>query len=192
MTTYITPTERAVAYGIKADADWNVLVNDIKNHEERISAIESMGGTVVVSSNIPLGGILIWSGAVVNIPSGWSLCDGGTVNGYVTPDLRDRFVIGAGNNYAVGKTGGATTHTHEGGSLSSSGAHTHTFSGTTGGPSDNRAAISGSLSVATSSHTHTFSGTTGSSGSHTHSTETTGSASSLPPYYALAFIMRTS
>ncbi len=40
--------------------------------------------------------IVLWSGAVVDIPAGWALCDGN--NG--TPDLRDRFVIGAGGTWA--------------------------------------------------------------------------------------------
>ena len=51
---------------------------------------------------VPKGGIIIWSGSVNDIPAGWVLCDGS--NG--TPDLRDRFVLGAGNNYTVGATGG--------------------------------------------------------------------------------------
>ena len=44
-----------------------------------------------VSGNVPVGGIIMWSGAVVTIPSSWALCDGG--NG--TPDLRDKFIVGA-------------------------------------------------------------------------------------------------
>ena len=52
-------------------------------------------------------------GAVGSIPSGWYLCNG--QNG--TPDLRDSFILGAGNTYAVGATGGSTdaivvSHTH--------------------------------------------------------------------------------
>ena len=54
---------------------------------------------------IPSGLICMWSGAIANIPSGWHLCDG-TNN---TPDLRDRFIVGAGNSYNVGATGGANS-----------------------------------------------------------------------------------
>lgn len=54
------------------------------------------------------GMIMIWSGAIVDIPSGWHLCDGD--NG--TPDLRDKFVAGAGDTYAVGDSGGTVDHTH--------------------------------------------------------------------------------
>lgn len=56
-------------------------------------------------SHIPVGVITMWSGASNNLPGGWALCDGG--NG--TPNLRDRFIVGAGNAYGVGATGGAAT-----------------------------------------------------------------------------------
>jgi len=51
---------------------------------------------------------MLWSGAVVDIPTGWVLCDGN--NG--TPDLRDKFVVGAGNSYNPGDTGGSGSHIH--------------------------------------------------------------------------------
>lgn len=53
--------------------------------------------------NLPSGVIMMWSGTTSDIPDGWVLCDGN--NG--TPDLRDRFVPGAGGQYASGDTGGA-------------------------------------------------------------------------------------
>jgi microcystin-dependent protein len=108
-----------------------------------------------VASGIPAGIISMWSGSIASIPTGWALCDG--TGG--APDLRDRFVVGAGSTYAVGATGGANTvtldttqipsHTHTGsGSTAATDlAHTHTGSGT-----------SGSTDLA---HTHTGSGNTG-------------------------------
>jgi len=51
---------------------------------------------------IPPGGIIMWSGGIASIPAGWALCNG--QNG--TPDLRDRFVVGAGGSYGVGERGG--------------------------------------------------------------------------------------
>ena len=54
------------------------------------------------SPAIPSGGIILWSGSTGSVPSGWYLCDG--TNG--TPDLRNSFIVGAGNTYAVGATGG--------------------------------------------------------------------------------------
>ena len=53
---------------------------------------------------LPAGVIVMWSGAATNVPPGWCLCDGG--NG--TPDLRDRFVVGAGRAYGVNATGGSS------------------------------------------------------------------------------------
>lgn len=49
----------------------------------------------------------MWSGASDAVPDGWALCNGENN----TPDLRDRFVLGAGNEYEVGATGGEATHT---------------------------------------------------------------------------------
>lgn len=97
-------------------------------------------------SSIPPGIITMWSGSSDAIPDGWHLCDG--TNG--TPDLRDRFVLGTGNSYAVGATGGNATVTLNVNNLPS---HNHNFSGT--------AASAGS-------HTHSHSLSAASSGSHTH------------------------
>ena len=55
---------------------------------------------------IPSGVIVMWSGSIANIPAGWALCDG--TNG--TPNLRDRFIVGAGNTYNPGDTGGEAFH----------------------------------------------------------------------------------
>ena len=57
---------------------------------------------------VPKGGIIEWAGAIVDIPTGYQLCDG--TNG--TPDLRDQFIVGAGSTYVPGATGGTLTHTH--------------------------------------------------------------------------------
>lgn len=88
----------------------------------------------------PSGGIIIWSGSAAAIPSGWLLCNG--TSG--TPDLRDRFVVGAGSTYAVGATGGQN-------SITSVPAHTHSVSGSTS---------------TTGAHSHN--GTTANSGNHGH------------------------
>lgn len=55
----------------------------------------------------PVGMITMWSGAINAIPDGWALCNG--QNG--TPNLLDRFIVGAGDSYTVGATGGENTHT---------------------------------------------------------------------------------
>lgn len=70
------------------------------------------------TSVFPVGMITLWSGSIGSIPAGWALCDG--TSG--TPDLRDRFVVGAGNTYAVGASGGANSVTP---TASNAGAHDH-------------------------------------------------------------------
>lgn len=66
----------------------------------------------------PVGGIIMWSGASTAIPQYWVLCNGATVNKsdgsgtIVAPDLRNRFIVGAGDAYTVAQTGGSTSHTH--------------------------------------------------------------------------------
>ena len=149
------------------------------------------------TSLVPAGVILLWSGSIASIPSGWNLCDG--TNG--TPDLRNRFVVAAGDTYAVGATGGADSvtldasqmpaHTHTfSGSTNTTGAHTHTVAaGNSSGGSNiitTGNARSNDTSYTTSSagdHSHTFSGTTASTGGG-------GSHENRPPYYALAYIQK--
>jgi len=61
--------------------------------------------TTAAGTTVPTGAIIMWSGSIGSIPAGYVLCNGS--NG--TPDLRDRFVVGSGNTYAVGNTGGFTS-----------------------------------------------------------------------------------
>jgi microcystin-dependent protein len=143
---------------------------------------------------IPTGGIIIWSGAANAIPSGWLLCNGS--NG--TPDLRNRFVVGAGSTYAVAATGGSAdsivvSHTHTA-STNTTGAHTHAsatggvFLTTAGGE-----IMAGGFDVPFN-RTST-NATTASAGDHSHtvtvdSTGSSGTNANLPPYYALCYIMK--
>lgn len=64
--------------------------------------------TLSLQPDLPIGSIVPWSGSIGSIPSGWSLCDG--TNG--TPDLRDRFMVGSGDTYTPGETGGSSAHNH--------------------------------------------------------------------------------
>lgn len=151
-----------------------------------------------VSTEIPRGGIIMWSGAIANIPSGWLLCDG--TNG--TPDLRTRFVRGAAAGVDPGGTGGSATggshvlvaseipaHDH-----GSAGAHTHTLvinADTVNLPFSNFTYLSGQLyygsitgegaTFSNGVHTHA---SVGSNGGHTH-------GGNEPPYYDIAYIMKT-
>ena len=145
--------------------------NPAANITGTLPAIDGSNLTGIVS--IPAGMIMIWSGAANAIPSGFTLCDGNNS----TPDLRDRFVVGAQNSYSVGNTGGAT-----------SGSDTvnisFSVSGTTGGPSTTGAAGGFQTSIgARENHTHSFSGSGSDSDTVTIAT--------LPPYYALCYVMKT-
>ena len=62
----------------------------------------------IAAGGIPAGVICMWSGTVATVPGGWALCNG--ANG--TPNLCDRFIVGAGSAYAPKATGGANTHAH--------------------------------------------------------------------------------
>jgi len=143
-------------------------------------------------------------------PSGWAFCDGS--NG--TPDLRSRFIVGAGSTYSSGNTGGADTVTlttsqmpqHNHGIDLNTQNHTLTGSITNISQSFSvSGSASGTFSKFSSSgqHTPTTNDAGGCdgvnfNGTHAHhvigSTQNTGSGSSVenrPPYYALAFIMKT-
>jgi microcystin-dependent protein len=143
---------------------------------------------------IPTGGILLWSGSIGSIPAGYVLCNGN--NG--TPDLRDRFIVGAGSTYAVDATGGSAdsilpTHTHGATSTSTvtDPGHLHQnfvqFVGASSG---------GSRAVPETSGTayNTSSASTGITVATTTTNANAGVSATngnLPPYYALCYIMKT-
>lgn len=109
--------------------------------------------SVDLSSALPRGVIVMWSGPADQIPYGWALRDGRTYTApdgtqVTTPDLRDRFIVGAGGNYAVGDKGGSATVTLTTSNLP---AHNHYVNLTTS---------------TDGSHYHT--GTTSTNGAHTH------------------------
>ena len=145
-------------------------------------------------ASIPSGLIAIWSGAVGSIPSGWYLCNG--QNG--TPDLRDSFILGAGNTYAVGATGGSkdaivVSHTHTATSTVTDPGHNHTFSPqaqTTNGYGGTNNSSQVTFGSATTGTTSTAS--TGITVATTNATAgVSGTNANLPPYYALAYIMKS-
>jgi microcystin-dependent protein len=125
-------------------------------------ALTNFGITVTaaqINTAMPAGGIILWSGAQAAIPTGWLLCDG--TNG--TPNLRDRFVVGAGTTYAVGATGGAATVTLATGNLPS---HSHTVNINSGGQSANHTHAVNINSGATSGLTGAINGISESYGAH--------------------------
>ena len=134
--------------------------------------------TVSMSGGVPSGGIIIWSGAANAIPTGYVLCDGNNS----TPDLRDRFVVGAQNAYSVGDTGGSNTATDTVSiSVSVSGTTGYPIQGGTNYPPQTYSYQDNTYYYR--NHTHNFSGS--GSGSDTVSIDT------RSPYYALCYIMKT-
>ena len=142
----------------------------------------------------PAGVIVMWSGSIGSIPAGWVLCNGN--NG--TPDLRNRFVVGAGSTYAVDATGGSAdaivvSHTHTASSTSvvTDPGHAHSLDN----PVRNLGGSSGRMDVAQGTPlTSTGSNTTGITVATTTtvaSAGTSGTNANLPPYYALCYIMKT-
>ena len=159
------------------------------------------------------GFITLFAGTAEQIPGGWKLCDGQgtTSNGIPVPDLRDRFVVGAGPVYPAGSTGGAASATSGEG-----GAHTHTVTvnNTTlttdqlpshkhsasaspargynkypvdlgGGQGfDGGTKTNGNTNEFGKSQPHNHTASSGSAGAHTHTVAT------LPPYFALAYIIK--
>lgn len=167
------------------------------------SAIQTQLNTLTTSvsnvASMPSGAIIIWSGAANAIPTGYVICDGNNS----TPNLRNSFVLGAGDTYAVGATGGSAdaivpTHTH---ALTAASTDTHTLSGSlvaskpqaatgafsvVGGQAGGADGSQSSAGLYTLSdvHSHTLSGSTDSTGS-------SATNANLPPYYALCYIMKT-
>lgn len=143
-------------------------------------------GLPVVSVSVPAGGIIMWSGSIGSIPAGWALCDG--TGG--TPDLRNKFIVGAGSTYAVNATGGAVSNTPTitvgATTLSTSEmpAHTHPL-GSAGPPYTSPTGYGSNGFMGGGISTDS----TGGGGSHGHSA-TSASVPTLPPYLALAYIMK--
>ena len=142
-------------------------------------------GSFTGYGTIPVGGIIMWSGSTV--PNGWALCNGQKSNNVQTPNLTDRFIVGAGNGYSIGATGGANEVTLNENQMP---RHRHYYSG------DDQL---------WSTHDSSYDiGLVGTVGGYDASSQTSGDArvymtsrtggdqahENRPPYYALAFIMR--
>jgi hypothetical protein len=143
-----------------------------------------------VSATFTAGMIIIWSGSLGSVPTGWVLCDGTNS----TPDLRDRFIAGAGNTYAVGATGGSAdaivvTHTHTATSVVTDPGHVHSYQRPSGAPNNAAGSIPNDITQVAA---NTVSAVTGITVATTNANAgTSGTNANLPPYYALAYIMKT-
>lgn len=152
-------------------------------------------------TTIPTGMISLWYGAIGSVPTGWYLCDGS--NG--TPDLRDKFVVGAGSTYAVAATGGSTdaivvTHNHTATSTSTSTVtdptHRHNVGSNdstaqAGSDAGNQEFVRNS-GAGNGPTTYSSYESTGITVATTNASVGSGSSFSIiPTYYALAFIQKS-
>lgn len=157
--------------GSSYNATTNILTLTTANGDNIEVDLSSVISDAVSSAVTPSGGIIMFTGA--SAPTGWAFCDG--TNG--TPDLRGKFIIAAGGGYGAGSSGGAATHNHTGAvgaSLTGASISTTTNPNIDAGGSANPDPLD-SATLADPGHTHSLA---------------VDPASSLPPYYALAYIMK--
>lgn len=190
-----------IATNAQADAGTNdATIMSPKKVKRRTDALQAAVNAQLATFT---GVIVMWSGALAAIPDGWALCDG--ANG--TPDLRDQFIIGAGGTHAPGATGGALTHNHGGATgdhalteaqlpahdhelfanatsaadITGGGAHAAWSTGSAAGNQDYD--IAGTATAPTLG----ASSSVGGGAPHNHPID---AANHLPPFYALAFIIK--
>lgn len=165
------------AHGLIYPEDYNAPADLPSQMEENTLSIEAAlvdmdaavaGAVSAAQSAAPVGTIVMFGGNTA--PAGWHLCDGSAhgssalqavLGATTTPDLRARFVVGAGSGYTLKQTGGADAvtltaaqsglpaHGHTASSDSQSVSHTHavdppaTWSGTESADHSHGVSLSG-------------------------------------------------
>lgn len=157
---YDTGSDRAFVFD---GSNW--IEQTIGDHSE-LSGI----GSADHHPPIPTGVITMWSGSTADVPDGWTLCDGSDG----TPDLRDRFIAGAGSQYGIGDTGGSDSVQLSKEEMPS---HTHSLDLRIQGSYGSQGTY-GDTDTAQNSYQTDSAG-----GDEPHENR--------PPFYALAFIMKT-
>ncbi|PST83932.1 hypothetical protein C7T94_04095 [Pedobacter yulinensis] len=221
-------TGNAVA-NITGTTTFTLIASNIYTSQQ---VAQSVTATVTpdLYSLLPLGTVVMWAGGINNVPAGWMLCMGQTVqtpapagwaagpgvtapaSGWILPDLRDRFVVGAGGTVApaTDSQGGPDQHTHnitvnpQSFQTTTDGTHNHSMTFNT----------TGCMSSGDTSHYTLYYGmnngkdlgcnngtnsqNTSSDGSHNHSVtvgfsnvvSATQNGGINPPWYSLAFIIK--
>jgi len=169
---------------VDADFTYNPSTNTLKVG----NIVDSSGN----ASAFVTGMIILWYGDTSNIPGGFVLCDGQNS----TPDLRDRFIIGAGNNFSAGSTGGNNTLTLTEANLPS---HRHfVVSNSFGGQNRTGSNVSANNQVAKGTgagnlfESYNLASTGGNASAGRSSLVGSGTAfDNKPSYHALCYIMKT-
>ena len=168
-----------------------------------------LASATATASTFSTGMIMMWSGSIGTIPNGWLLCNGAfdPVSGQTPPDLRGKFIVGAGSAYSVNDTGGSAdavvvTHTHGATSTSTStsnvtdNGHVHSTYVNTSTGSTFQAGLYGAPNATPTSTSLAYTGITVATTTSTSTTVASatggvsGTGKNLPPYYALCYIMK--
>lgn len=171
---------------LTAGFNYKFVLTDANNVQ--IASYDNLYGILGTAPSVavfPSGAIVLWSGSIGSIPAGWYLCDG--TNG--TPNLKDSFIVGAGNIYPVAGSGGSkdsivVSHTHT--ATVTDPSHTHSSNAErilSGGGIAAGAGLGGTTTTINSA-------VTGISVTNA-STGVNGTNANLPPYYALAYIQKS-
>ena len=198
-----TPNEKLHVIGSIKVVDGTEGVNKV------LTSDATGKGTWQAASGVPVGVIVMWSGAIASIPAGWAFCDG-TLG---TPDLRDRFIVASGTTNAINSTGGTDAqtltpaqlpaHIHTG-TTSTDGNHFHGNGPNSAGvfysdplPAELSTGMSsgGQFNDAGASGISRGGFQTSTDGNHTHTLTTDAMPAATafdnrPAYYALAYIMK--
>jgi len=204
--------------------------NDVLTYNGTAWAASSIGGLAFSS-----GMIINWAGNIASPPSGWLVCDGtsklvadfgalhtaigysfgGSGGNFNVPDMRDKFVIGAGSTYNVADTGGSAdaitvSHSHTvSGNTNSGGNHHHLMfrsgqttnetQGTANQYASRRMSVGGDFSYSISPtnsaadihRTSQHNGHTHGLSGNTSTAGDSGTGANLPPYVAVGYIIKT-
>lgn len=186
----------------------SVLKNSFPGITGAVTVTQAQLNAVGVPGNLCFPGMVVmFTGTQAQIPAGWQLCNGtgSTALGPI-PDLRDKFVIASTGDAGArpsGSSGGSATHSH---TITVAGhaltvdeipghTHTKTYSACVGGALNlgfvyNNANLYQAGGDSATGAAGTFvTNSTGGGQTHTH-TASSASASSLPPFYALSFIVK--
>ena len=168
--------------------------------ESALKQISDVSGNLD-KHKVPKGTIALWSGATSNIPTGWALCNG--QGG--TKDLRNRFVVGAGDGYKANDTGGNASVTPSGSISVSVGSHVLSWNempshnhrvsqqGAHGGSWYNGGGWLTTINSHDWGNYNVYSSNSGASWGHNHSARgsyTGNRFDNRPPFYALCFIQK--